>query len=240
MNAFRSAVVPAAGLGTRFLPTTKTVPKELLPVVDTPGHRAGRRRGRRGGRRRAADRHLARQGRGRGALRRLVRAGEDPGRPGQGEARREGPPGPRPDRRSRTVTQAEPLGLGHAVGCAREAIGARRAGVRRAAARRPRAPGGCPLPHGRGARPARRQRALRLRHPARGDLRLRRVRRQRHRRRRRQAGPRHGREACRRRGAVHVRRGGPLPPRRRDLRRARPDHPGRGWRAAAHRRRRSC
>ena len=28
---------PAAGLGTRFLPTTKTVPKELLPVVDTPG-----------------------------------------------------------------------------------------------------------------------------------------------------------------------------------------------------------
>ena len=35
--SFRSAVVPAAGLGTRFLPTTKTVPKELLPVVDTPG-----------------------------------------------------------------------------------------------------------------------------------------------------------------------------------------------------------
>ena len=34
---FRSAVVPAAGLGTRFLPTTKTVPKELLPVLDTPG-----------------------------------------------------------------------------------------------------------------------------------------------------------------------------------------------------------
>jgi UTP--glucose-1-phosphate uridylyltransferase len=29
-------VVPAAGLGTRFLPATKTVPKELLPVVDTP------------------------------------------------------------------------------------------------------------------------------------------------------------------------------------------------------------
>ncbi|AXX27954.1 UTP--glucose-1-phosphate uridylyltransferase [Actinosynnema pretiosum subsp. pretiosum] len=29
--------MPAAGLGTRFLPTTKAVPKELLPVVDTPG-----------------------------------------------------------------------------------------------------------------------------------------------------------------------------------------------------------
>ncbi|AUH69806.1 MULTISPECIES: UTP--glucose-1-phosphate uridylyltransferase [Gordonia] len=32
-----TAVVPAAGLGTRFLPATKTVPKELLPIVDTPG-----------------------------------------------------------------------------------------------------------------------------------------------------------------------------------------------------------
>ncbi len=32
----RTAIVPAAGLGTRFLPVTKTVPKELLPVVDTP------------------------------------------------------------------------------------------------------------------------------------------------------------------------------------------------------------
>lgn len=29
-------MVPAAGMGTRFLPATKTVPKELLPVVDTP------------------------------------------------------------------------------------------------------------------------------------------------------------------------------------------------------------
>src|ERR1700754_3847375 len=32
-----TAIVPAAGLGTRFLPATKTVPRELLPVVDTPG-----------------------------------------------------------------------------------------------------------------------------------------------------------------------------------------------------------
>ncbi|ANS26426.1 UTP-glucose-1-phosphate uridylyltransferase [Rhodococcus opacus] len=36
-TGFRTAVVPAAGMGTRFLPATKTVPKELLPVVDTPG-----------------------------------------------------------------------------------------------------------------------------------------------------------------------------------------------------------
>lgn len=30
------AVIPAAGLGTRFLPATKAMPKEMLPVVDTP------------------------------------------------------------------------------------------------------------------------------------------------------------------------------------------------------------
>jgi len=36
-QTFRTAIVPAAGLGTRFLPATKAVPKELLPVVDTPG-----------------------------------------------------------------------------------------------------------------------------------------------------------------------------------------------------------
>jgi len=37
VSGIRTAIVPAAGLGTRFLPTTKAVPKELLPVVDTPG-----------------------------------------------------------------------------------------------------------------------------------------------------------------------------------------------------------
>src|SRR5574340_1639029 len=36
-GVFRTAVVPAAGLGTRFLPATKPLPKELLPVVDNPG-----------------------------------------------------------------------------------------------------------------------------------------------------------------------------------------------------------
>ena len=30
------AVIPAAGLGTRFLPATKAMPKEMLPVVDKP------------------------------------------------------------------------------------------------------------------------------------------------------------------------------------------------------------
>src|SRR5512134_1387033 len=30
------AVIPAAGLGTRFLPATKAIPKEMLPIVDVP------------------------------------------------------------------------------------------------------------------------------------------------------------------------------------------------------------
>ena len=36
MQPVRKAVIPAAGLGTRFLPATKSSPKEMLPVVDRP------------------------------------------------------------------------------------------------------------------------------------------------------------------------------------------------------------
>ncbi len=36
MSRVRKAVIPAAGLGTRFLPASKAVPKEMLPVVDKP------------------------------------------------------------------------------------------------------------------------------------------------------------------------------------------------------------
>ena len=36
MNSVRKAVFPVAGLGTRFLPATKAMPKEMLPVVDRP------------------------------------------------------------------------------------------------------------------------------------------------------------------------------------------------------------
>ena len=32
----QKAIIPAAGLGTRFLPATKAQPKEMLPIVDTP------------------------------------------------------------------------------------------------------------------------------------------------------------------------------------------------------------
>ena len=36
MYKIRKAVIPAAGFGTRFLPETKAMPKELLPIVDKP------------------------------------------------------------------------------------------------------------------------------------------------------------------------------------------------------------
>ena len=32
----RKAIFPVAGLGTRFLPATKAIPKEMLPIVDSP------------------------------------------------------------------------------------------------------------------------------------------------------------------------------------------------------------
>lgn len=36
MKKVRKAIIPAAGLGTRFLPQTKAMPKEMLPIVDKP------------------------------------------------------------------------------------------------------------------------------------------------------------------------------------------------------------
>jgi UTP--glucose-1-phosphate uridylyltransferase len=36
MGRIKKAVIPAAGLGTRFLPVTKSMPKEMLPIIDKP------------------------------------------------------------------------------------------------------------------------------------------------------------------------------------------------------------
>ena len=36
IKKIRKAVIPAAGFGTRFLPQTKAMPKEMLPIVDRP------------------------------------------------------------------------------------------------------------------------------------------------------------------------------------------------------------
>ena len=35
-NENKKAIIPAAGLGTRFLPATKAMPKEMLPILDKP------------------------------------------------------------------------------------------------------------------------------------------------------------------------------------------------------------
>ena len=36
MKKVKKAIIPAAGMGTRFLPATKAMPKEMLPIVDRP------------------------------------------------------------------------------------------------------------------------------------------------------------------------------------------------------------
>ncbi len=36
MKKIRKAIIPCGGLGTRFLPATKAIPKEILPIIDTP------------------------------------------------------------------------------------------------------------------------------------------------------------------------------------------------------------
>ncbi len=119
---FRSAVVPAAGLGTRFLPTTKSVPKELLPVIDTPGIELVAAEAAEAGAEQllivsspgkdAVAAHFADSSelekeltsRGKEALVAKVRRAHDL-------------------IAVHTVIQDEARGLGHAVGCARDAIG---------------------------------------------------------------------------------------------------------------------
>ncbi|OFV89922.1 MAG: UTP--glucose-1-phosphate uridylyltransferase [Acidobacteria bacterium RIFCSPHIGHO2_12_FULL_67_30] len=118
----RKAVIPVAGLGTRFLPATKAMPKEMLTLVDKPLIQYTVEEAVASGieeiilitgegtepivqhfaRKPALERELRR--RGKAAEARLV---ERLGRLA----------------RVRTVRQAEPLGLGHAVGCARRLVG---------------------------------------------------------------------------------------------------------------------
>ncbi|MBV9030104.1 MAG: UTP--glucose-1-phosphate uridylyltransferase [Pseudonocardiales bacterium] len=116
-RGFRTAVVPAAGLGTRFLPTTKTVPKELLPVLDTPAIEYVAAEAARAGADRLVlvvspgkesvaayfdsnpDLEAELRGQGRDAL--LAKVRRAPGLI-----------------RVEVAVQRKPLGLGHAVGCA--------------------------------------------------------------------------------------------------------------------------
>ncbi len=119
----RTAVFPVAGLGTRFLPATKAMPKEMLPVVDRPLIQyavdeakeagiehfvfvTGRNKG-------VIEDHFDRQFeleanlKTKGKLEALKSLQEDLPKPGQTSFTR----------------QQEPLGLGHAVWCARDIVG---------------------------------------------------------------------------------------------------------------------
>jgi UTP--glucose-1-phosphate uridylyltransferase len=112
----RTAVVPAAGLGTRFLPATKTVPKELLPVVDTPGIELVAAEAAEAG----AERLIIVTSEGKDGVvahfvEDLVLEGtlEQRGKKSMLEKVRRAPGLIKVE----SVVQAEPLGLGHAVSC---------------------------------------------------------------------------------------------------------------------------
>lgn len=112
----RTAIVPAAGLGTRFLPATKTVPKELLPVVDTPGIELVAEEAAEAG----AERLVIVTSEGKDSV--VAHFVEDLVLEGTLEARGKKAMLAKVRRapaliKVESVVQAEPLGLGHAVGC---------------------------------------------------------------------------------------------------------------------------
>jgi UTP--glucose-1-phosphate uridylyltransferase len=121
-HPLRKVVIPAAGLGTRFLPATKAVPKEMLPIVDTPTIQLIVEEALRAG----AQEVVLVNGRGKGAIEdHFDRAYEL-----ESELRNKG----KKDLfeqvrrisdavRLVSVRQKEPLGLGHAVLAARNAVG---------------------------------------------------------------------------------------------------------------------
>ena len=117
----RTAVVPAAGLGTRFLPATKTVPKELLPVVDTPGIELVAAEAAQAG----AERLIIVTSEGKDGV--VAHFVEDLILEGTLEARGKHVMLEKVRRapaliKVESVVQYEPLGLGHAIGCVEEKL----------------------------------------------------------------------------------------------------------------------
>src|ERR1700749_2511493 len=112
----RTAIVPAAGLGTRFLPATKTGPKELLPVVDTPGIELVAAEAAEAG----AERLVIITSEGKDGV--VAHFVQDLVLEGTLEARGKKAMLAKVRRapaliKVESVVQAEPLGLGHAIGC---------------------------------------------------------------------------------------------------------------------------
>jgi UTP--glucose-1-phosphate uridylyltransferase len=119
----RKAVLPIAGLGTRFLPITKAVPKELLPIVDRPLIQYAVDEARAAG----VEQFIFVTGRGKGAIEdyfdsayelEATLAAKDKRR----ELQELRALLPEPGNIS-FVRQQEPKGLGHAVWCARHLVG---------------------------------------------------------------------------------------------------------------------
>ena len=123
MKPLRKAVLPVAGLGTRFLPATKAMAKEMLPVVDKPLIQYAVEEARAAG----IDQFCLVTGRGKTAivehfdiayeLEATLRAR---GKEDEIAKLRASQP---PPGAVVTVRQQEPLGLGHAIWCARAFVG---------------------------------------------------------------------------------------------------------------------
>jgi UTP--glucose-1-phosphate uridylyltransferase len=123
IKRIRKAVFPVAGLGTRFLPATKAVPKEMLTVVDRPVIQHVVDEARAAG----IEHFIFITGRNKGVIEdhfdsqfELERTLADRGKKAELEALMHDLPGA--GQTSFTRQQA-PLGLGHAVWCARDIVG---------------------------------------------------------------------------------------------------------------------
>jgi UTP--glucose-1-phosphate uridylyltransferase len=123
IKPLRKAVLPVAGLGTRFLPATKAMAKEMLPIVDKPLIQYAVDEARAAG----IEQFCMVTGRGKTALVEhfdiafeLEAVLRERGKTQELELLRESqlPPGA-----IVTVRQQEPLGLGHAIWCARAFVG---------------------------------------------------------------------------------------------------------------------
>ncbi len=121
MKPIKKAVFPVAGMGTRFLPATKVMPKELFPIVDRPLLQYAVDEALEAG----IEQMIFVNGRGKGMIEdhfdlayELERTMGDRGKDGSVLDGTRLTPG-----NSVFVRQQEPLGLGHAIWCARDIIG---------------------------------------------------------------------------------------------------------------------
>ena len=121
MKPGRKAVFPVAGLGTRFLPATKAIPKEMLTVVDRPLIQYAVDEAREAG----IEQMIFVTGRGKGALEDHfdIAYELEAVMKGRGKSLEPLEITRMPAGSVVSVRQQEPLGLGHAVWCAREIVG---------------------------------------------------------------------------------------------------------------------